>query len=325
MFADYERLVLEDYHRKKTDSKLSLGLIFPTPAKLKSECERICSERFNRKDEQIIRDFFGKSGDQRVCLLAIQQCNPDKFRPLIKFLHRGSTKTSEKNIQLLAWLIDFPDRPFVLRKDYTSLNQMQIGVELREPAREAIVDTSLFKKEREFVEDMETGEKVNRATETAGAMHNAANATYADSKPLARSVTQRKRFSKIAIIGALLAITGSGGFWWWDKTQTKDIMPGNGSCMYWADDHYQPIPCNQKIPNTLVVALDTGKVKNFKRITRPDTITHHAKGYVWYSKINSKIEFFTADGEHPLVIGRRLKPISDYIIDKYIRPGMSLK
>lgn len=324
MFADYERLVLEDYHRKKTDSKLSLGLIFPTPAKLKSECERVCSERFNRKDEQIIRDFFGKSGDQKVCLLAIQHCNPDKFRPLIKFLHRRSGKTSEKNIQLLAWLIDFPDRPFDFRKDYTSLDQLQIGVELREPVRDAIVDTSLFKKEPEFA-DIEIEENVNGATEAVGAMHTAANVTDAGSKPLTRSVTQRKRAGKVAVIGALLAIAGSGGFWWWDKTRAKDIMPGNGSCMYWADDHYQPIPCSQKIPNTLVVALDTGKVKNFKRITRPDTITHHAKGYVWYSKINSKIEFFTADGEHPLVIGRRLKPISDYIIDKYIHPGMSLK
>jgi hypothetical protein len=93
--------------------------------------------------------------------------------------------------------------------------------------------------------------------------------------------------------------------------------------MYWAKDHFQPIPCTQKVPNTLVVALDTVKVKNFKRITRPDTITNRAKGSVWYSKIDNEIEFFTADGEHPVVIGRRLKPITDYIIDKYIHPGVT--
>lgn len=94
--------------------------------------------------------------------------------------------------------------------------------------------------------------------------------------------------------------------------------------MYWAKDHFQPIPCNQPVPNTLVVALDTVRVKNFKKITRPDTITNRAKGNVWYSKIDNEIEFFTTGGEHPVVIGRRLKPISDYIIDKYIHPGMSM-
>ncbi|WP_315823473.1 hypothetical protein [Paraflavitalea speifideaquila] len=61
--------------------------------------------------------------------------------------------------------------------------------------------------------------------------------------------------------------------------------------MYWAGDHYQPVPCNQKVPNTLVVALDTLLIKNFRKITQPDTITNRAIGLVWYSKINNKVEF----------------------------------
>jgi hypothetical protein len=98
---------------------------------------------------------------------------------------------------------------------------------------------------------------------------------------------------------------------------------GNGGCMYWADDHFQPIPCDQKLPNTLVVALDTTRVKNFKKITCPDTITRLAIGSVWYSKIDNKIEFFTADGKHPVFINRRLKPVTDYIIEKYVHPPIT--
>ncbi len=69
------------------------------------------------------------------------------------------------------------------------------------------------------------------------------------------------------------------------------LSTGNGGCMYWAGDHYQPVPCNQKVPNTLVVALDTLLIKNFRKITQPDTITNRAIGLVWYSKINNKVEF----------------------------------
>ena len=93
--------------------------------------------------------------------------------------------------------------------------------------------------------------------------------------------------------------------------------------MYWSVDHYQPISCDQKMPNTLVIALDMDKVKNFRKIMHPDTITNRAKGHVWYSKINNRVEFFTADGSHPIAIDKNLRPLSDHIIETYIYPGMS--
>lgn len=299
MFADYERLVRKYYEQKKTEMKLPLDLVFPTPAKLRSECERVYSERYNRKDEQAIRSFFGKSDDQKGYLRAIQQCKPDRFKPLIKFLNGRVIKTDEKNIELLAWLIDFPDRPFDLRKEYTSLKEIEAG--------EAVTKPNVLNEGNTYEGIRETEVAVRKSV-----IH-------------IKPIRPKRKFRKAVMAGVLLAVTGTGGYWGWNKMQTKDITPANGSCMYWANDHFQPIPCSQPIPNTLVVALDTAMVKNFKKITRPDTITHHAKGHVWYSKINMKIEFFTAEGKHPVVIGRRLKPISDYIIDKYIHPGMALE
>ncbi len=58
MFRDYERLILEDYLQKKAANKLAPSLNIPSPARLREECERVCSERFQRKDEPVIRDFF---------------------------------------------------------------------------------------------------------------------------------------------------------------------------------------------------------------------------------------------------------------------------
>jgi hypothetical protein len=340
MYADYERLVLEEYQRKKSNGELPLSLVLPTPARLKSECERVCTERFQKKDEKVIRDFFGKSGDQKVCLQAIQLCKPDKFKPLINFLNGETSKTDEKNIQLLAWLIDLPHRPFDYTKDYTTLIEMQAEVERPGAVVGASVNASTLPEGSQASDSdkktkiTETQVDADRSNETIVVNGMAESNSYTgnlnrgedadrDKQPYTRLVWSKRRFQKVAMVGLLLAFTGTGGYWWWDAKQPAGIAPGNGGCMYWAKDHFQPIPCTQKVPNTLVVALDTVKVKNFKRITRPDTITNRAKGSVWYSKIDNEIEFFTADGEHPVVIGRRLKPITDYIIDKYIHPGVT--
>jgi hypothetical protein len=324
MFADYERLVLEYYHQKKMNNKLPISLTLPTPAKLKGECEKVFNERFHKKDEQVIRDFFGKSDDQKVYLKAIQQCKPDRFKPLIKYLNNGTGKTDEKNIQLLAWLIDFPARPFDLSKDYTSLKEIEAGVGVTEPVIGTIVDTPLLN-EKQLAVCVEVQKDIDGSNErNTFEGKNETEVVVRENMSNIKLLNSKRKLSKVVIAGVLLAATGAGGYWWRDTTRSTDIIPGNGGCMYWSDDHYQQIPCSRKMANTLVVALDTVRLKNFKKITRPDTITHRSKGCVWYSKIDTKLEFFTADGEHPVVIGRRLKPISDYIINKYIHPGVAL-
>jgi hypothetical protein len=339
MFADYERLVLEDYQRKKNRNKLSSGLIHPTPAKIKKECVRLCKGEIQKKDEKVIREFCEEWDNTKTSLQSIDKCDVDKFRPLLNFLKGETTATDPKNIHLLAWLIDFPFRPFEHGKRYESLTDTEVGVEAPWPLEEATIEASTspenpsavnFEKKNVFTEDKVGAERSDAGAEriikepvkcgNLSRPNDVVRATQPDIVP----VKIKGRFRKVAVIGALLTVMGISGYWWWDTRQQAYITPGNGGCMYWATDHFQPIPCNQKISNTLVVALDSARVKNFKKINRPDTITNRAKGSVWYSKIDKKIEFFTADGEHPVFIGRRLKPITDYIIDKYIHPGMSL-
>jgi hypothetical protein len=120
----------------------------------------------------------------------------------------------------------------------------------------------------------------------------------------------------------LSLMLGTGGIGW---LTGKVLAPASGNCMYWHEDHYEPVSCNQKIPHARVIALDTVKLKNFRKITRPDTLTYEAMGKVWYCKINGKLEFYTSDGEHPVVFGRELKAITIYIIDKYILSGLITK
>ena len=90
--------------------------------------------------------------------------------------------------------------------------------------------------------------------------------------------------------------------------------------MYCAGDHYEQVPCKKKFGDTLVIALDPEKLSTFRKITRPDTITKKSLGNIYYVKFNGDREYFTADGRHPVDRKLHLKPITDYIIDRYIEP-----
>jgi hypothetical protein len=87
--------------------------------------------------------------------------------------------------------------------------------------------------------------------------------------------------------------------------------------MCWTGDHYRRVSCKQRPGENPVYALDSLKLEKFKRITTPDTLTANAVGRVWYSKIDGKIEYFTADGFHPVHTERHLHPLTVYILNKY--------
>lgn len=121
--------------------------------------------------------------------------------------------------------------------------------------------------------------------------------------------------SKKWLVYVLLLIVGSlTGFFILRKTVPK--ITGNEGCMVWQDDHYQPVDCkgaakaSQKIDQRLVA--------NFKKINDSDTLTPYSVRKVWYAKYNGRIEFFTDSGLHPLDSTRRVLPMTNHILEKYI-------
>lgn len=314
MFADYEKLVLEDYERKKSHNMLSSGLVHTTQAKLKKECVKLCRGKINGTDEKVIKDFCEEWDITKTCLYNIDKYDVDKFKPLSNFMKRLTESTDPKNIQLLAWLIDFPDRPFDYTKRYPSPMELEAGSEVPDSDGVALGEALISSKDQTTT-GVEEHNIVADKTAYGENLDTSANSIQKN-PPHIQMLTQKWRFHRV-VVAALLVIIGTGGYWLWHRTGPA------GSCMYWSGDHYQLITCSQKIPNTPIMPLDTEKLNNFKKITLPDTITHRTKGRIWYSKINNKVEFFTAAGEHPEVFGRYLKPISDYIIDTYIQPHMT--
>jgi hypothetical protein len=295
MYKDYIRSIVETYKRLKVENELSDRLASPTPAGIKEECQDACNNRYDRRDDKILRTFFGRGGDKKIVAQAIEQCSIDKFRPLVNFLEQKTKKTKHKNIELLAWLIDFKQRPYDYEKGFPSLDKNLKAEALSEGKEKREI------KDREINNNEGINESDTRQRTKYGKSYS-------------------EIFKKVAIIvGIVLLLVGVPTYWIW-RDKFFPASKGYEACMYWNGDHYEQISCNQKRPGTLIIALDTNRLNSFKLITRPDTITFWSVGKVWYSKRNNKLEFYTSGGSHPMDQQVTLRPISVHIIKTYLHP-----
>lgn len=89
-------------------------------------------------------------------------------------------------------------------------------------------------------------------------------------------------------------------------------------CMYWDEDHYEEVFCNELIEGKTIIAINND-TKLLKKINSPDTLTaENALGKVWYDKSNKKVTFFTHYGINP-ENGKTLKPATEYILETYAK------
>jgi len=83
----------------------------PTCANIRNELRSLFNGRCDKFDKRTIREILAIPFDTELSDLAIKRCDTEKFKPLCNFLQKGGN-TREKNMELLAWLIDFRPRPF---------------------------------------------------------------------------------------------------------------------------------------------------------------------------------------------------------------------
>ena len=298
-FADYQLLVLQEYKRKRATGDLSRCMIRVTPAKFKAECEAVCSQRYDRKDEKTLEEFFGPGGDKMAWLKAIKQLDPNKFKPLANFLKGKTRWPDEKNIELLAWLIDFKPRPHELGRLY---NTSSLDI----PA--------IQQDESENDGDENEGEAgPPEATLPSGGKEIPSPGNSASHVP---GFGKRK----IIIATLIVAVAIAGVYWVWPKSSIVGVR-GPEACMYWTGDHYTQVSFSQKLGDTLVIPLNPEKLAHFKKITRPDTITENALGSIWYVKFHGVYECYTSPGYHPIDSSLQLRLLTDYVLIKHIHPN----
>ena len=112
MFDDYKKEVLDCYLKMKNEGTLSLNLSLPTPARIREECLKIYFERNAEADVATFKLFFGVGALNNNYAEVIRGIDIDRFRPLINLINDPEKKSDIKNVELLAWLINFNARPF---------------------------------------------------------------------------------------------------------------------------------------------------------------------------------------------------------------------
>lgn len=352
MYDDYLKLLRCIYDEKKKAGTLSGRLMNPTPGNLKKECINALNHRFEKKDEKALRDFFEQFGDNIVWERAIRKFETSRFKPLGSYLREETNSTHEFNIEILAWLLGIKDRPYNSTIDYAkdirlgseentgnSLNGFvyKNGISGNEFGSD-LGNTSINddKVSGGYPEGKEKKEPEYEFDESGSSSVSEEDSAKEPLKPIvvipiapvsSPEIMQPEKESRIRKIWKSIPISG--------RKIAAVMLPvaigtsmylglGNkqlaGGCMYWNVDHYQEISCHPATGDTLVVALDSLKLKNFRKINDLNTITYGSIGKVWYSKSNNSCDFFTAGGYHPNDRNRKLRPITIHIIDKYVIP-----
>lgn len=284
MFSDYKVQVLDCYKKMREQGRLPLHLINPTAAKLKKECILIFQSRSTKGDIAILRQFFGHREEDLGYLKAIKTIDTDKFKPLVNFLKEQTQDTEDKNIELLAWLIDFNPRPY----------QFSLEAKKLPTGENRIITKEIESKPAPIIA---LGYEIRLPTKS-----------WYQKRGLRLVIFIA--FISLLLYNQFLSTNPFMGFW------------GNkNQCMYWSKDRYVSINCDEKMPQIPIIALDKSKLLYFKKITRPDTLTIADISGVWYSKINTIVELYTTPGNHPVHTDKQLKPLSKYMFNKYVMKG----
>lgn len=305
MFSEYKIRVLDLYKFKLKEGSLPLNLMQPTPARLKREC-LVAFERIKNEDLKTLSDFFGPRKNPTEYVQLIKRIETDKFRPLESFLKGRVQNPDDKNIELLAWLIDFPGRPY--RFGTGSFEEDCTPTEIEEAGK---INHPLSEADQQTISG--AGTVLSSPAVTAR--------YYVEDKTWLSSISKYK--TQILIAGIIL-ILGIIGFsferYVSGNAATEDSKSGN-ACMYWEGEQYVETACDKQIPNTIVIGLDQFKLDHFKKITQLDSIAESDIGRVGYYKIKrDKVEFYTSGGTHPEYPNKHLKPMTWYIYNKYVKP-----
>ncbi len=338
---DYIKLLIGTYKKKRDNGTLSRLLVTPTPANIKKACQHVYKQRFRKEDEQALTDFFGPTEFGRQFLQSIENFETSRFKPLSNYLKGETENTDNVNVELFAWLMDFRFRPCVYGKEVilteeelSILNDKENneepefideepgnddlaspGEENEEKKKEPIEVVKSADPNETLPEPSPEPEKPTKSGDETGKIPDEKKQDkYSETKGISKA-------EKALLYFLLFIISIGSAYTLWQQKQDNQMMAlgnPNTGCMYWTGDHYDTVSCADRNSNRLKLPLDLERMRNFKRITREDTMTRWSIGRLFYIKINGGIEFYTASGHHPVDVTRTLKIISDHIYGTYL-------
>lgn len=278
---DYKIAVKAKYEEAKT-GHFSGFLLNPSPAELKNLCIVWVDKAISKLDQEILDRFF-ELDDKSSKRKQIEHFDVDKLRPISNFL-KGKTETTRTiNLDLIAVLVDFYPRPY---RKFIAGN--------REELTEDIALNEIVKK----------GERVKTENKIE--------------EIIFKEIKKKPVSKRIAFVVMPLFVFAAAGY------GVKNIFFRDKNCMVWVHNHYEAVEYDKVKATAEVSPFNQNILNNFKKITVCDTTTFYKNGdtdnpLVWYGRSPDKkeYEYFNQPGLHPET-GKTLKPITKYIIRKYI-------
>lgn len=318
MFEHYQNEVLSVCKNKLATNQLP-HLNEISPALLRQECLNIFKERYNpQKDDVALRLFFGPDEKNRGYLKVIDEHPTNKFRTLSIFFKKQKRKPDQKNLELLAWLIDFEKRPYQSKSGY----DISMPIDEKEEIITENIQIPVIENNEVEIENIpekhpeitpagsETDNIKEGSNQETGIQH--IQTIFTTNRPLKEHhiFGFPKKFHKTIYAFAATAIV---------LFVSYIFFRGPKQCMYWNGEQYISIACDERLDNASVVAFDDDKAGNLKRILRPDTLTENSVRKVWYNKVwADSVDFYTAPGDVPANRNKRLMPMTNYILNKYV-------
>lgn len=297
----YKEAVKKRYEEVKEGTN-SNYLSSPTRAKLSNLCWEIFAAQNRHQDDlnafnSLLELPFDLNTKNKF------RTKIDKFRPIETFFKGETNPANIDFVNVAAILVDFQPRPF---------NKFRVKAE------------NLNEKEIDNSENFDQGEKEDNKKVV---LEN--DKIEAKVEPVSFFVNTKEkvikgRNAKLWWTGLIIAVVFVSGF-----VISHYVFPKN-QCMQWSHDHYEKVDCNLKTDGFLsasgVEAYDENKFC-LKKIIVYDTTTcfKNGKAIIWYAKTSSdKADFFNTHGRHP-ENDKPLRPVTQYILNKYAEKSNSKK
>ncbi|MCR4032404.1 MULTISPECIES: hypothetical protein [Flavobacterium] len=315
----YKNAVKKKYEEVKNgDDHVYLNA--PTRGKLNKLCWEIFETKPVSTDDKVVfNTLLGFPFDLNTKNKF--KSNTNQFRPIETFLKGETDPDKIEVVDLAAILVDFQFRPFNKFRRQIDPEDLKLIEELRSPI---IPDIEICNESLGHNEEGESNidsETIPDAEESAQIEREESEPTESDEiEQLPTTITTfvnmdnpKSNIFRYLAIGAVFLGLGLIIYL---------VLPKK-ECIQWSGDHYEEVSCDLKIEGIGTFNSPEPydeRIINLRRIKVCDTTVFfkNEKAIVWYAKVGDSVEFFNTHGNHP-ENGRALRPVTQYILNKYLK------
>lgn len=279
IFDVYKRTIRAQYEKKKMEDITGI-LMNPSPAQLRNLCLILFDQSLSNNDEITMKNFFYVK-EKEGLRKAIEKCEISRFRPIRSFLLGEQNSDDIGRIDMAAILVDFNPRPF---SNYLANKKKEIKID-EEP-----LNSEKEPYKEEHIAFVAVSEKEIKGEQKKSIL---------------------ERYKKQLVTGAVLCSMGIG---------LLALLPKK-ECMQWSTNHYEVVDCSTESSSFFDPRIPINNYRlGLKKMDPHTTKVYFENGepIIWYAKNGDEIELFNQPGLHPTT-GKTLKPITRYIINKYLR------